>query len=98
MFAFFVVNRFQTQKGPNIYTNRDPKNNQNVENTSPENHCFLVTDFDVILDPKLCPNGAQNDPQIQPDGIPGPPCGVQDDVNMPKMTPKAILGSNTTSN
>ena len=55
-------------------------------------------DVDDILVPKLCPNGAPNDPQIQPDGTPGPPCGVQDDVNMPKMIPKAILGSKMTSN
>ena len=76
------------QKTDKKVHNDDP----NDQNTSPENHVFLDMDFDVILNPKLCPNGAQNDTQIQPYGTPGPPCGVQDDINMSKMPPQAILG------
>ena len=45
---------------------------------------------DVILVP-------DNETQIQPDGTPGLPYGVQDEVDMHKRTPKAILGTKLTS-
>ena len=53
---------------------------------------FVVTDSGVFWVPKLCQNEAQNDPLIQPDGTPGLPYGVEDDVDMPKRTTEYNFG------
>ena len=90
MFAFFFVNRLQTQRLPKIVLKGTPQTPNMSKTRQPTIIVFLDADSDVIL----YPNGAQTDPQSQPDGTPGPPCGVQDDVNMPKMPPQAICGPN----